>query len=1277
MNNSIALGRKALTWTVVAATILWAMSAAFIAIPLTASAATLTAGDLIRGTEKSPYGGYPVYYYGSNGQRYLFPTASTYASWFGSDFSMVKVLTQAEVGAIPLGGNATIKPTSKLVKADGPDPKVYAVGKGGVLRHVSSEAVAVALYGADWSKGIVTLPEGFFANYTTGAAVAAATDYDKTAVAASAADIGTDKGLSATPAAAVATGSLTVSAASDNPSAGVLPGSASSVVVLKFNVTAGAAAQTVTGATVKSIGVGSANDFSAVYLYDGATRLTSGRTLGSQTRSTEFAGLSISVAANSTKTLTVVVDTNSLTTGTLATAGDTHAFQLAALGTTASVSGLPLTGATQSIGSQGVSATSVTSGSAPSNPTIGQTAVPISEFRVSAGTNDAEFRRITVTVGGTVSVSDLANFTLWQAGTKLADGVRSSDRVTFDLSAAPFTITQGANRLFQIKADVGGRGDRTITTYVDSVYPSDVLVVDKVFGYGAQVRWGTDTNTTCADEAGVTEFCSLAEGRTVTTQGGRVTVAFNGPPAADASISSQDVPLSKFTLTAGEQPLEIRNLRLNLAESGAQVLGLLEAGAAGTVGESGLAAGTDYFTDIKIKDADTGAVIMGPVELAGATQTSMNSATAASSALWTLTGTWTLNANQSRKLVITADLANVTAGTDFISRAYTMALNTYVVGDFREVSTGQNVLAADVIGLQSAITGNAVTIRSSSLTAGVASSPVSGTTVKGTNGVSAVGFTLTSGTSSAVKVTQVIVRGLADSDDDGTAGALGAAAEDLRGGDATAANLDSVVLSAQLYDGATAVSSLKSPSSGVITFDNMNWTIPAGTTKNLMVKTNLSTTQLNSNTDYFMLYLGIGDITAQDKDSNPLTSVPSAQVNATASIATATTIFTTISANGSITAAADGATPLSTIVLSGAQDVSFLKVRLTASNEAFNLTKVGIKQTVTGASDGIAAVKIKYPKADGTTGTATSTLSSGVADFSGLDGYLALDRASVLEVLANVATISETGISGDLPVLALDFDTNFEVVGAGSGTTVTSVGAADISGNAMTLRKTKPTVTLSAASPSGASVPGLNEQLRFTVAADAAGDVILDAFTFKVNSTVNGTTAGNLIWNQAGISAAGAAGVEDGNLSRSDLSIYDASNTTTELEGTGTTASGDANWTLFGTTGTSLVSGTAGAAGFAGETTNAVVGFARVTFTTSVTVSAGTSKTFIVKLDSTGASSASDDTVRFDVQDETTTVAGNESQWDEINSTSLAGSATDISGSLVKNLPVTGGTLVF
>lgn len=118
-----------------------------------------------------------VYWYAPDGKRYTFPNAGTYFTWFPS-FDSVISLSDAELQAIPLGNqNATYRPGAKLVKIQ-TDPKVYAVSKNAVLRHVTSESLARDLYGADWRLQVQDIPDTFFTNYTVGTPIYSASDYN-------------------------------------------------------------------------------------------------------------------------------------------------------------------------------------------------------------------------------------------------------------------------------------------------------------------------------------------------------------------------------------------------------------------------------------------------------------------------------------------------------------------------------------------------------------------------------------------------------------------------------------------------------------------------------------------------------------------------------------------------------------------------------------------------------------------------------------------------------------------------------------------------------------------------------------------------------------------------------------------------------------------------------------------------------------------------------------------------------------------------------------------
>ncbi len=129
------------------------------------AAANLQLGDLIKTVDTSA-----VYLVSQDNKRYVFPNESIFFSWYSAaDFANVKTISSSEMASLPIGGNVTIRPGTKLVKIT-TDPKVYAVTKSG-LRWVASEAIAVELYGSDWAKRVVDVSEAFWLDYSFGPAI--------------------------------------------------------------------------------------------------------------------------------------------------------------------------------------------------------------------------------------------------------------------------------------------------------------------------------------------------------------------------------------------------------------------------------------------------------------------------------------------------------------------------------------------------------------------------------------------------------------------------------------------------------------------------------------------------------------------------------------------------------------------------------------------------------------------------------------------------------------------------------------------------------------------------------------------------------------------------------------------------------------------------------------------------------------------------------------------------------------------------------------------------
>ncbi len=129
-------------------------------------------GDLLKGSLSA------VYYYASDGERHVFVNAAIYASWYGTDFSKVKTISDAALASIVLGKPVPFKPGT-MIKVPSL-PEVYVVDISQTLRHITSEEIALQLFGATWNKQVHDLSEALLFTYDFGAPVAHSQDLDKT-----------------------------------------------------------------------------------------------------------------------------------------------------------------------------------------------------------------------------------------------------------------------------------------------------------------------------------------------------------------------------------------------------------------------------------------------------------------------------------------------------------------------------------------------------------------------------------------------------------------------------------------------------------------------------------------------------------------------------------------------------------------------------------------------------------------------------------------------------------------------------------------------------------------------------------------------------------------------------------------------------------------------------------------------------------------------------------------------------------------------------------------
>jgi hypothetical protein len=1292
MTDSLRIGKRAFTVAVATMTALWSIGLSAFVTPLTAHAAS--AGSLIKGTTLST-----VYYLGSDGSRYAFPNEKAYFTWY-TDFSGVQTMSDSALAAIPLAGNIVYRPGSHWIKIQS-DPKTYAVTPQGQIRWIETEAVAQGLAGANWNKFIDDVADVFFVDYTVGASLTSASNgyngmllsnggnnwliwngqkrmvstagftanrfqtrfvlpgsgVNVAGIAAGSDVTGAESALTDTAQLGgtnSVTGGLSVSLASDTPASATIPAGAASVPFAKFKLTGSTGSTTINQITVTLGGVGSTADIDKVYLYNGALRLTDGRTINSTTRSATFSALNLNLNAGDTDWIYVRADI-----AAVPTAGDTASFSIASssdIQGTATVSGnFPVAGNTMTFSQTKAGTLTIDKNGTVSNPTIGQKGAIIAKFSAAASGEDANLKQVTLHVDRS---ADHSNYQLWKGTTLLANGVvGSKELVSFSLTN-PLVIADGNTTNLQVSADVGGRSGDNILVAVSE--KADVTAVGSKFGFNMAVDiagYDDDTSATCA---GTGDNCSFSS-----IQGGKLTFAFNGPASDDVQIDGKDQVIMKFTVTAEEAVL-LKEFHVTLD---CLVGGAVGAGDCNNGNDDGGLINhtktTANLSDLTIRKAD-GTAWMGPVELS-TTETGANDTTQT----LTYNDNQNLAAGESDDLMLTADISNNAVANDQV-RA-TILMNTVDAED----SNGDSLATTDIIPGAN-IVGNIFTLTNHSLDVTVSNPPSSGTFVKGSNNVDVVGYAFKAGTSSDVTVTDLTLNSAGDTDATFTGNV----------------NENDVLVqdhfsSCSLYDANTGslVDGPESPDTTTnhqLIFTSFNWTVPAGETGKLLLRCNLSNTDLDGgNNDAYSFFIPADTaITAQDQNGNNLGA---ADINSTAvTVANVSSIpKITVTSTGTLAISLDGSTAKSTIVLGASTGVATSSFKFSASNEAFIVKKItlqncvgtdstdsGACDTAFGADQATAAVKISYLDQSGNTVTSTGFLSSGSVTFSGMSMYVPTEATRTLTVTVDTNAVSSTaatsGSQYQLNLNMKDGESTFEATGAGSGTTLTETDQDQyVAANAMTIRKTKPTISLASGSPSGAGVPGLSEVLRFNVAADSRGFVTLDQVLFKVTSSDNSATP--TAWNQATNFA-----------DPTKWELYDINDPSTKLDD-------DGDWTFLTSTGATAA-------------TTDVVAFARLNFLGSATtpaeeIGAGSTKTYVLRADTTGASGANDDSIRIDIPDETQADALGTAQdaihWEDDTQTPANGGAgvspdcdtntstACIDGSLVKNLPVTGGTIVY
>jgi len=627
------------------------------------------------------------------------------------------------------------------------------------------------------------------------------------------------KGYTTTP---TSMGDLNVTLNEKTPAAASAPKGASGVVFSCFDFAAKSDAVTVQSLTVHRTGAGDEQDFSDVYLYNGAQRLTTGRTINSETQMVEFNNINVNIVAGGVATLCVVGDF-SLT----ADAAGQHAFEIvnmSAITTNAkNVTGtFPVKGNAMTVAGGTVGSASISANGSLDEVTIGEQAARIAQFEIEAsGQEDQELQRIALYIRGSIRPTDLGKLKLSaEGGTEVlatADTVADNSLATFVLDK-PYVIGRGQRKIFYVTADVRGRNGDDIKVYLDET--TDILLVGKTFGYGVRVD-----NTNAAGNPGY-DGATANDGTkgfsSVVIKGSEFNIAFAGPTAGDVAAGQIAAHCMDMTITnASQNDVEIKNWEvvLNIENTPTQAGGLFN----GTTGNPN-------FTLIKLvtltDDGKVDKTLLGPKEL--------NATAGDQTQTVVLSGSGSIPKNTSVKAAIIFNVASTAVNGDKIN---CRLKDVTQIADAVRDSNG-DALGANSVTPATDITGNTMTVSTAALTFDMASTPSSRTYVRGTSNADLAAFTVRSGSSLSNTVKNLSIQGYIDCD---TAGVFATGTASITAHCTTenaGSALKDVVDNLELYMGNTLVSKVENIdlATGKIIFNNLNIAVPKSTTVTLTLR---------------------------------------------------------------------------------------------------------------------------------------------------------------------------------------------------------------------------------------------------------------------------------------------------------------------------------------------------------------------------------------------------------------------------------------------------------
>jgi len=379
------------------------------------------------------------------------------------------------------------------------------------------------------------------------------------------------------------TGPISAQLASDNPASGAIVSNQAQADLLHVNFTGSG---TVTSLTLQRSGISDQSTLTSVYLFDGATRITSGNSFNTNGTLT-FNGLSIAVSGSHTISVKADVVAGATVTPYNASTIAVAMTGYTANGTTsnASVNGNLMSIVAGNLATSKFNTTSATTSPAATTINAGAMNQTLWSRTVSIGTRAVELHGLTVKMIGSAPSNTLANVGLYVDGTLAKTAtINSMNQFVFDANSAPVTLSTGAH-LLEVRGDVIGGSYRNF--YLSLEQGSDVSIRDPQLG----------VYVTTTDSASATAYnfnggqVSIASGSLTVSQ----EVAFNNTTTLVGGASS--VKMASFTFTSYGENTKVMSLTFTPTITGGATfanVGLYVNG--GQVGSSGTATSGSAIT---------------------------------------------------------------------------------------------------------------------------------------------------------------------------------------------------------------------------------------------------------------------------------------------------------------------------------------------------------------------------------------------------------------------------------------------------------------------------------------------------------------------------------------------------------------------------------------------------------------------------------------------------------------------------------------------------------